>query len=61
MNTLRMNRSVISDPAGLIIDGTGRSITISGNNTVRVLSVNSGAALRLNHLTPAQYQVERRN
>ena len=41
----------ITDAAGLIIDGTGRSITISGNNAVRVMSVNSGAALLLNNLT----------
>ena len=41
----------ITDPAGLRIDGTGRSITISGNNAVRVMSVNSGAALALRNLS----------
>src|SRR6185503_4688276 len=43
----------ISDPAGLTIDGTGRSITISGNDTVRVMSVNGGAAVTLRNLTVA--------
>ena len=41
----------VNDSAGLIIDGTGRSITISGNDTVRVMSVNSGAALALRNLS----------
>lgn len=41
----------ITDTAGLTIDATGRSITISGNNAVRILSVNSGAALLLQNLT----------
>lgn len=41
----------ITDAAGLIIDGTGRSITISGNNVVRVMSINSGAAVLLQNLT----------
>jgi fibronectin-binding autotransporter adhesin len=43
----------ISDAAGLSIDGTGRSITISGNDAVRVMWVNSGAALALHNLTVA--------
>ena len=37
------------DPAGLTIDGTGRSITISGNEAVRVMSV--GGVLTLRNLT----------
>ena len=41
----------ITDPAGLTIDGAGRSITISGNDAVRVM-VNYGA-LVLNNLTIA--------
>src|SRR5262245_60469569 len=43
----------ITDPAGLNIDGTGRSITISGNDMVRVMMVNSGAVLALHNLTVA--------
>jgi predicted outer membrane repeat protein len=35
----------------LTIDGTGQSITISGNNAVRVMVVNSGETLNLNALT----------
>lgn len=41
----------VTDAAGLNIDGTGRSITISGNNAVRVMMVNSGAALALRNLS----------
>src|SRR5262245_18855049 len=37
----------------LAIDGTGQSITISGNNAVQVITVNSGATLNLNTLTIA--------
>src|SRR6185503_6495688 len=43
----------ITDPAGLVINGIGRSITISGNEAVRVMFVNSGAALTLRNLTIA--------
>jgi CSLREA domain-containing protein len=35
----------------LTIDGTGQSITISGNNSVRVFEVNSGGDLTLQNLT----------
>jgi CSLREA domain-containing protein len=35
----------------LTIDGVGRSITISGNNSVRVFEVNSGGDLTLQNLT----------
>src|SRR5215207_5297457 len=34
----------------LTIDGTGQSITISGDNTVRVIAVNRGKTLNLNAL-----------
>jgi hypothetical protein len=37
----------------LTIDGTGQTVTISGNNTVQVAYVDSGAALTLNNLTIA--------
>jgi len=40
----------ITDTAGLTIDGQ-KSITLSGNNAVRVMIVNSGAALTLRNLT----------
>jgi CSLREA domain-containing protein len=47
----------ITDSAGLIIDGGGANITVSGNNTVRVFEVGtstiSGAKLTLNNLTVA--------
>ena len=43
----------ISDTVGLTIDGVGRSITLSGNNTVRVIKVNPGARLSLKNLTIA--------
>lgn len=43
----------ITDAAGLTIDGTGRSITISGNGAVRVMFVYTGAVLALNNLTIA--------
>ena len=43
----------VTDAAGLMIDGTGRSITISGNNFVRVMWVDGGAALALHNLTIA--------
>ncbi len=35
------------------IDGSGQTVTISGNNTVRVFTVNSGITLYLNGLTVA--------
>ncbi|MGC1375069.1 MAG: choice-of-anchor Q domain-containing protein [Anaerolineales bacterium] len=41
----------ITDTAGLKIDGSGQTVTISGNNTVRVLWIISGAVLTLNNLT----------
>ena len=39
--------------SGLTIDGSGQSITISGNNDVRVMSVDAGAVLTLKYLTVA--------
>ncbi len=39
--------------ADTTIDGSGQTVTISGNNAVRVFTVNSGAALNLNELTVA--------
>lgn len=41
----------ITDPAGLTIDGAGRSITLSGNHLVRVLAVDYSGVLTLRHLT----------
>src|SRR5450759_2255420 len=43
----------ITDAAGLTIDGTGQTVTISGNNAVRVMQVGAGASLTLNNLTIA--------
>ncbi len=43
----------VTDPAGLTIDGTGQTITVSGNHAVRVMRVNGGAQLTLEHLTVA--------
>jgi hypothetical protein len=40
-------------PNSLTIDGTGQNITISGNNAVRVMQVNSGATLTVKNLTIA--------
>ncbi|MFT6288926.1 MAG: CSLREA domain-containing protein [Alcanivorax sp.] len=43
----------ITDAVGLTIDGAGQTVTISGNNTVRVARVDTGASLTLNNLTIA--------
>ncbi|MEQ1530623.1 MAG: choice-of-anchor Q domain-containing protein [Methylococcales bacterium] len=43
----------ISDAAGLTVDGIGRNITVSGNNTVRVMQLNPGATLSVKNLTVA--------
>jgi hypothetical protein len=48
----------ITDPAGLTIDGMGRSITVSGNNAVQVIIVEAGAQLNLRHLTVADGYVD---
>ena len=39
--------------ANTTIDGSGQTVTISGNNAVRVFTVNSGVAFTLNALTIA--------
>jgi len=41
----------------LTIDGTGQSVTISGNNAVRVFTVDTGATLNLQNLTLANGSV----
>ena len=51
--TLASTLPAISDPAGLTIDGTAQSLTISGNIMVQVIVVNSGAALVVQNLTIA--------
>ena len=47
------NTLSITDAAGLTLDGVGRSVTLSGNNAVRVLLVNPGANLTVTDLTVA--------
>jgi predicted outer membrane repeat protein len=42
-----------TSPNTLTIDGTGQSITIDGDSTYQIFSVNSGATLTLNDLTLA--------
>ena len=51
--TLASTLPAITDAAGLTMDGTGQTVTISGNNTVRVAIVDAGASLTLNNLTIA--------
>ena len=41
----------ITDADGLTIDGVGRAVILSGNDLVRPLTVNNGAALTLKNLT----------
>lgn len=43
----------VNDTAGLVIDGVGQNVTLSGNNVVRVLHVNPAANLTLKNLTVA--------
>ncbi|MCQ3936571.1 MAG: hypothetical protein DPW18_05935 [Chloroflexi bacterium] len=45
--------NIVSGQGALTIDGSGQSITISGNNSVRVMSVNNSATLTLQNLTIA--------
>jgi CSLREA domain-containing protein len=47
----------IADAAGLTMDGTGQTVTISGGNAVRVLMVDAIASLTLNNLTIANGNV----
>ena len=51
--TLASTLPIITDAAGLTMDGTGQTLTISGNNAVRVMQVGAGALLTLNNLTIA--------
>ncbi len=48
--TLSSQLPSITDAAGLTIDGAGQSVTISGNNAVRVFRVVSYGALNLQNL-----------
>ncbi|MBI5848148.1 MAG: choice-of-anchor D domain-containing protein [Nitrospirae bacterium] len=49
--TLASTLPGITDIDGLTIDGTGQTVTISGNNAVQVTGVSTGKSLTLNHLT----------
>ena len=51
--TLASTLPTITDAAGLTMDGAGQTLTISGNNAVRVMNVGAGALLTLNNLTIA--------
>ena len=51
--TLGSTLPIVTDAAGLTIDGVGNTLTISGNNLVRGIIVNSPASLTLNNLTVA--------
>ena len=44
--------------ADTTIDGSGQTVTISGNHAVRVFTVNSGVTLNLNELTIANGSVD---
>ena len=45
--------ATITIAADTTIDGSGQTVTISGNHAVRVFTVNSGVTLNLNRLTVA--------
>ncbi len=49
--TLASTLPAITDPSGLIIDGSSNHIIVSGDNAVQVMLVNSRAKLELNNLT----------
>jgi len=51
--TLGSGLPMINDTAGLTIDGSGQSVTISGNDKVHIITVVSLVPLTLNHLTIA--------
>ena len=51
--TLASTLPTITDTAGLMMDGTGQTLTISGNNAVQVMQVLAGASLTLNNVTIA--------
>ena len=50
----------ITIAADTTIDGSGQTVTISGNHAVRVFNVNSGVTLNLNELTVADGNAGRR-
>ena len=50
----------ITIAANTTIDGSGQTVTISGNHAVRVFTVNSGVTLNLNELTVANGRHARR-
>ena len=54
--TIMLNSQLptISDTAGLTIDGESADITVSGDDSVRVFEVGSGAGLSLKNLTVAE-------
>ena len=45
--------NTISISADTVIDGSGQTITLSGESAVRVFSVNAGKTLNLNNLSVA--------
>ena len=49
--TLNSTLPVLTDSAMTTIDGTGAQITVSGNSSVQILAVNSGAGLTVRKLT----------
>ncbi len=49
--------NIVSGQGTLTIDGSGQNVTISGNNAVRVMWVNSGADLTLRKLTIADGKI----
>lgn len=51
--TLGSPLPVITDPSGLVINGAGVRMTVSGNNAVRVFEVGVGATLTVQNLTIA--------
>ena len=51
--TLESTLPDIEDAAGLTMDGTGQTLTVSGNHAVRIMGVGVGASLTLNNLTIA--------
>ncbi len=49
----------ITIAADTTIDGSGQTVTISGNHAVRVFTVNPGVTLSLNELTVANGNAQR--
>ena len=52
--------ATITIAADTTIDGSGQTVTISGNHAVRVFTVNSGVTLNLNALTDCRWEHHRR-